>query len=532
MKICFIPAWYEENTWSEREQKWYLPRKQSEFDDTIKQIQLFHRSKSYEYEIALLSYTPNLRHFLHRQGIYRAPYWSCFDSIQTVTRKKVRPLSFYSFKWPEGIEFKYTSFLVDAYLHGEKYASVDFGEDGNPIQVDLYENGIVTRRNLYDDRGFLSSTIVFSYGRASYHDYLDEEGVWKIREYMSDGHVEINPANDGYNLAEGFTAQRIRYKKDSYSSMTELIREVFKSYVGRCAGSTIFCVAMHDNHIDILKNELVHRSTMISVYSDRYSFSCKDDIQKIVDTVNYIITDSKNNIRKMSELFNLDDAHIIDITPFDSRVDFGNSSQLKVKNIMVPIDGIEDRIFIQLLKILGEYIMEHEDTNVVIFTREPGVNVCQKLEERINRILGIDTNRFIWADGQESDVEDDLDEQQHIKLRFEIAQCVDEMAVSRCIREQRVVLDMRKIPDLYLRIAAVSTGLPQILCTESQYVVDGKNGFLIDELRKVPEKLGYYLDSLANWNEANVYTYELGQQYTTDKLLMRWKEVIDSFELY
>ena len=65
----------------------------TEFDDTVKQIQLFHRNKAYPYQIMLLSFAPNFRHFLHRQGVYRAPYWSCFDAIQEVRRKKVMVLS-------------------------------------------------------------------------------------------------------------------------------------------------------------------------------------------------------------------------------------------------------------------------------------------------------------------------------------------------------------------------------------------------------------------------------------------------------
>lgn len=36
----FIPAWYAGNEWKENEQAWYVPRRQSEVDDTVKQIQL------------------------------------------------------------------------------------------------------------------------------------------------------------------------------------------------------------------------------------------------------------------------------------------------------------------------------------------------------------------------------------------------------------------------------------------------------------------------------------------------------------
>ena len=151
---------------------------QTEFDDTVKQIQLFHRNRACPYQIILLSFAPNFRHFLHRQGVYRAPYWSCFDALQAVRRKKVMVLSFHNLKWPEGIEFVYTPFVVVAMLNKEKYAQIDFGEDGNPIRIDLYRGGKLWRRNLYDDRGFVSGTILYEKEQPLYQDYLMENGMW------------------------------------------------------------------------------------------------------------------------------------------------------------------------------------------------------------------------------------------------------------------------------------------------------------------------------------------------------------------
>ena len=170
--LYFVPAWYQLNEWSENEQSWVERRMHTEFDDTVKQIQLFHRSGVCPYRIILLSYAPNFRHFLHRQSVYRAPYWSCFDAIQEVRRKKAAVLSFHHLKWPEGITFLYTPFVVVAMLREEKYAQIDFGEDGNPIRVDLYEKNRLIRRNLYDDRGFLSSTILYENEQPLYQDYL------------------------------------------------------------------------------------------------------------------------------------------------------------------------------------------------------------------------------------------------------------------------------------------------------------------------------------------------------------------------
>ena len=57
--LYFIPAWYKQNMWCENEQQWYKRRLKSEFDETIKQITLFHRNVDRPYRILALGYSPN-----------------------------------------------------------------------------------------------------------------------------------------------------------------------------------------------------------------------------------------------------------------------------------------------------------------------------------------------------------------------------------------------------------------------------------------------------------------------------------------
>ena len=168
--LYFIPAWYKQNMWCENEQQWYMRRLKSEFDETIKQITLFHRNVDRPYRILVLGYSPNFRHFLHRQGMYRSKYWSCFDAIAQVRRKKVAVLSYHDIKWPKGLEFVYSPFSIIALQGDVKYAQVEFGEDGNPISIDMFEDGKICRRNYYDDRGFVSSTVIYENGIEQYQE--------------------------------------------------------------------------------------------------------------------------------------------------------------------------------------------------------------------------------------------------------------------------------------------------------------------------------------------------------------------------
>ena len=166
--LYFIPAWYLKNEWKENEQLWHIRRTQTETDDTVKQVQLFQRNHICGYEILLLSHAPNFRHFLHRQSVFRAPYWSVFDAIQEVRRRKQAMFSFHNLNWPRDTEFVYTPFSVIAMLLGEMYANIEFGEYGNPIQVDLYRNGQITRKNINDEMGVISCKEVYQNGKKVY----------------------------------------------------------------------------------------------------------------------------------------------------------------------------------------------------------------------------------------------------------------------------------------------------------------------------------------------------------------------------
>ena len=79
-----------------------------------------------------------------------------------------------------------------------------------------------------------------------------------------------------------------------------------------------------------------------------------------------------------------------------------------------------------------------------------------------------------------------------------------------------------------MQITAISIGIPQIVSTETEFVIHGQNGMILNSFQMLPEALRYYLDGLQNWNRARVYAYELVKQHTTDKLLEKWKEVMDS----
>lgn len=528
--LHFIPSWYDENTWSEQEQYWYARRMHTEFDDIVKYIQLFHRNKIYRFQITSLSYSPNFRHFLHRQSILHVPYWSCFDAMQCIKRKTAAVLSYHNIKWPDGIEFIYTMFAVIAMLDGKKYAQIDFAQDGNPIEIQMFDGEQVSRKNIYDDRGFVSSSILYKDGLPQYQDYLGEDGKWKFRYRFEDGHVLINPKFSEYRLEREKTVKMVPFKKRDYSSMEEVIEEVLAAYLQLKDVNDIFCVAMHPKHMPLIQRVIDPKKLILSVFQERNDLLKDSSFLQSFCTAEYLICDSRESQHRLYEILQDNMPKSCIITPFDTRPDFGISQQFTVQKILVPVDKLEPEMLDSLLMMLGVYLLENEKAEIYLFTRDARYGLDKELMEKVRQCTEqILSDRDIQQ-SQIDSLDDEESSEDTIFSRYFVVQCVDELSVSQCLREQRLIVDFRNVSDIYLRIIAISMGIPQIILYPSEFVVSGKNGIVLDKPDALHQALNYYLNELANWNEAMVGAYEFGKQFDTAKQIANWKGVIDFFE--
>ena len=173
--------------------------------------------------------------------------------------------------------------------------------------------------------------------------------------------------------------------------------------------------------------------------------------------------------------------------------------------------------------------MKNELARVHLFTRRAEYDRKRKVLEHTRselRKAGLEED---WALEEESEMiaENNLDPEKAVPVKIFVEQCVDELSVSKCMREQRLLVDLRKIPELYLQITAISIGIPQIVRTKTEFVEHGRNGIVLKKIKDLPEVLEYYLNGLKSWNRARVCSYELVKEYTTEKLLEKWGEVMD-----
>ena len=281
---------------------------------------------------------------------------------------------------------------------------------------------------------------------------------------------------------------------------------------------------------DLLEKLFKKRKTILSFYQNRLELFDDAELKSLIRNTNYCIVDSKHKISLLEDYVEKK-LPIVDITPFDTRADFGISQQLTVQNILVPIDTIEQSKFEELIVLFASYFETNETARVHFFTRNANwdrVDSILNFTCEVLKVNGLD-ERLARKETNDK-AEFDLDGDKIVPIKFFVDQCVDELSISKCMREQRIMVDLTSRPDLYLQISCISSAIPQIVSFNTQYVHDGKNGFIVKEVSEVLNGLKYYLDNITNWNKCMIYSYELGKEYNTASLIRKWKGVMKQVE--
>ena len=112
------------------------------------------------------------------------------------------------------------------------------------------------------------------------------------------------------------------------------------------------------------------------------------ELKSLIRSTNYCIVDSKHKIGPL-EKYTGKTLPIVDITPFDTRADFGISQQLTVQNILVPIDSIEQSKFEELIVLFANYFETNETARVHFFTRNADWNRVSTVLNYVQDVLRI-----------------------------------------------------------------------------------------------------------------------------------------------
>ena len=286
----FVPSWYcQGRKWYSTALPFYCSSNQIMFDDTMNLLQMFQPAGK-DSSILVLNYSPHIRSHCYQEKIEPAGMWNLFDNLQGLTDVLPRKLGLDDLKWPQGAEFFYTPFLVDAYLNQEHYARINFTKTGNLFDITYYDGGQINYQLIFDDRGFVSSIIYFENDQPYYQDYLNLQGVWQFREFLTtDNHqVIINPE-----------AQE-QFAKEVYRDIEELVSEKLAQYLASVLtkDDTIVVSAdvQHNHFFQKIKEEY---NVILSFFGERYPMDETERLLADLEGTPFFVVDSLNKIDKI-----------------------------------------------------------------------------------------------------------------------------------------------------------------------------------------------------------------------------------------
>ena len=564
----FIPSWYAgPGDWHTNIAPWYQPTQSYEFDDTVNQIRMF-RNAGEDTELLCLAWSPNLRQFLHRQGLYPIPYWSAFDELQNVRIRKPAVFSYLELSWPEDVEWVYLPSRLMAYrsafgktacadfasagyrLESDidmslsnssigagapaaafgktacadfasaryKYACVELTENGTLCWVEYYENGLPEKRDIYDDRGFCSASLFFQNGEEERQEFYDPEGRLRFTEDRRTGAVRISEEARG------------DFEKESYPSAKELIREKLAFYFRQHREREAVVIAanrQHDGMILQTLREVPGQRIVLSFFENRFDLQDEKALQEDTEDACLIVTDTEHTARLIEDA-GVTGKNICDISPFDTRLSLGKSQRIRELKVFMPLDGLEGVLLEKALVQVFSYMQKNQDVVLLAGTKKDTQHEQLALKEKLEEVLaGMEERGLVVSVPWEQ--EEEAEEQENTAkktARIAVTPYHSENDMIRILYDTRLILDVRDQPDLYLQIAGISAGIPQVNYRYTRYVKHRKDGYIIQNINYITGALEYYLDGLSGWNEALVYCVQEISRYTGGTLVEQWKQMI------
>lgn len=514
----FIPAWYSDSGMVKAASFWASYTDGMEFDDTVNQLRIFNMAGE-ETELLLLGCVPDLRHFMHRQGIEDTSVWSAFDVIQNIRLRAPGLLSYLDFKWPREIEWFNTPFLTAGFIGDKLLVKVYYGIGGHTVRLEWFENNVLFRSYEIDDRGFISYRTIFEEGKAVRRVYYSDRLKPRVTENLLTGRVNVCPDAAGC------------FARSSYDSMGDLVEEVLCRHLQSVKdGNKREIIAAYDER----HNSLVLRAAKgmrisTSVFSRRNDAASIPVGDKLIASSAAVVTDTEHLAEKVRSVCPERADSVMDISPYDARLSPGASGNIRELKLLFYVSDWNDASWRNRVEDILRFMRTSPNTMLTLGLGRgcAGRVSLQTAENELAAImekLGLD---FAFEQPKNGVVIENEDEPE-VQERLFIRNCSGEMEMMELMSDHRLVIDVSPEPDLYLQIAGVSACIPMILSCESRYVSHRENGWVLSSENDMTAALRYFLDGLANWNRAFVASLGKISQYTDGSLVARWKQAMNT----
>lgn len=538
----FVAAWYDAaRPWCAAADFRRTGAARFEPDDTIAQLRAFDAGQG-DVELIVLNYAPTLRRFLRAEQGLNTAYWSFFDEVQGLRDDYARPLDFLTLEWPSDVSFFYNPFIVTVMRGSEVYARVYLGTDGTLRSVKFFDGGMPSVERLFDDRGFLSSVLVFDEtGGAATQYYLARSGDVIASEDIASGHIEIVQDPDG------------RFAHSDYASWEAVMLELLslRLHADVAAGSGAGTVptaddtvvlALDPQHNNVVLQAMGNQALVLSVAAHREPGLSAALVRRAAvvfadaaaQSAGFVPGEAglagqqerriagKGDLNQGGEVLRaLHELPALSLYPLERRHTFGASVTESKVFISIFVDGMTLGEVDAAIAAAAVQLVTDERTRLLVCTfRALDLDYLSEVEAVIARYQRLDLQFFAEDEaliGEEA--VGGLVPEEKLQLV-----CIDrEAELLRTMARSRVFVDLSERPSLLLAAEAVNAGVPQINRTAHALAAHLLNGYLLADVSELGIALDYFLSGLERWNQSLVQCSVLEDLCSAEEVRARWQ---------
>lgn len=508
-------------------------------NDAVVELATLFKENNVHFSLLFSHQMPDLRRLLYRVGLENFPWVSVYDDVQQIRIKAGIPFTIHDLVLPEGL----TPLFMDRdvyYFNGTKRV----------MQVHFHDEGFVywIKRTLsdgkkvfeqFDDRGFISTRTVTGQDGSITKYWLNDYG-----------HTILIQSEKGIEIASD---QRNRFSAPHYDNMQEIIYEFLMKQSMRIEQSLRVITSLNTDMLE-LRNGQPLLKQMIFLVNQRLNLSDKDrmminpkdififptsaDQQLFVR--NFEAKEGKAKVSKIPKYV---------IPQYATTLDLGISNETALDLIYWRLGNIQDdegrRLFQKFLNML----QHQDDQSIVIEGTEKQVEAFEHqmitfasdtfdvdlkskdYKEVANFIADQRSGKPIAGLNERAKKLRALPNWQQLSAAEFVVSRVHLQVVKPEVQEEtmhqaRVYIDTETIPDLRLMILAISNGVPLVVRQASTLVHDHQNGIVIQELTEVFSACQFFLQTLRRWNNSLIVNSQLIDEFSAERLIQRWKEVM------
>lgn len=499
-------------------------------DDLIGQLQSFAQYGG-THNILIGDYMPQLRYFLHRFDLLESPYHSVFDQLQGFEELQQVKLRLEDLPFPKPVSLFYEPWAVLVYQQGKLIGKVLIGDGAQIYEVQYFSDMEHTQSDIYDDRGHVSSRKFYASGEEIYTAYLDREGE---EIFVCDAKTKACRVN--VRNSRGL-------KSSYYESLDQLSWELLDTYLSQNEAEKII-VSLTDQNLPFVSRSPLLNQMILSHFGQRYSYTAvlQPLYRQAIQGAHAVLVDSKLHFNQTLLYRN---NNVVSLPPFDARFTLSATQEMKEEVLYVEMRHLESKEWEPLLKHLMLYVLQayrlSEQRLIKIILSSPWGRDTE-IKATLSEIFYAQFPQeyeFLERQGLDGLLENQVDEElltatypdfllvSRLQESFSAEVFYSDDDIFKVIHKTRLILDVAEVPDLFIQMAGISAGIPQINKTVSDYVYEEQNGLVLESLEGLEVALDYYLDTMKYWKIARVFSIQQIKQYSGLALYQELRCIIE-----